>query len=210
MAWVLRAICYGCRKTFQTMSEPERHQICFFTPSTICCGGVVLDYSSMMMMMIINELKEDLNAYRYALVGIYIFLLFNSSDGRLHHVATFPFTVVLNDSIDHYKTFNKMMHVWSKQLYVKYGGMHCDKISKKGDCRSSWDVSVWDYMHHMHDFCTDITYMSLSLHTTCIELHIKEKLNASKRSLKWQHMQDTHSEQWGFSQLRKLSLFIVC
>lgn len=31
----------------------------FFTPSTICCGGVVVDYFS--MLMIINELllKED-------------------------------------------------------------------------------------------------------------------------------------------------------
>lgn len=31
----------------------------FFTPSTICCGGVVLDYFT--MLMIINELlrKED-------------------------------------------------------------------------------------------------------------------------------------------------------
>lgn len=57
----------------------------FFTPSTICCGGVVLDYFT--MLMIINELlpKEDeaeasVNVLRLwridmysTLAGIYIF-----------------------------------------------------------------------------------------------------------------------------------------
>lgn len=31
-----------------------------------------------------------------------------------------------------------------------------------------------------------------------------------KPALKYQRMQDAQSEQWGFSQLRKLSLFFFC
>lgn len=46
----------------------------FFTPSTICCGGVVLDYFS--MWMIINEQTLlPTVVYRYAFTGIYIFFL---------------------------------------------------------------------------------------------------------------------------------------
>lgn len=87
---------------FQTMSEPERHQICFFTPSTICCGGVVLDYFS--TLMIINEplLKDEagtsLNVLRLRRIDTclseYTFSFFCLTDGRLvtfHHLATFPF-----------------------------------------------------------------------------------------------------------------------
>lgn len=33
----------------------------------------------------------------------------------IHHT-----TIVLSDVIDHYKTFNKIMYVWSKLLHVKY------------------------------------------------------------------------------------------
>lgn len=87
------------------MSEPERRQICFFTPSTICCGGVALDYLSMLMS--INE-QRLLTSQLYRLSGIYILSFFfdhlnNDKLGTFHHPATVRF--VLNDTADHHETF---------------------------------------------------------------------------------------------------------
>ena len=74
----------------------------FFTPSPICCGGVVLDYFS--MLMIINELlpKQDVAETYFSVLRVwcmdlhlleYTFSFFCLSDNRLlkFHFATFPF-----------------------------------------------------------------------------------------------------------------------
>lgn len=77
----------------------------FFTPSTICCGGVVLDYFS--MLMILNE-QRLLDCGVWICICWDIHFLFCLTDDRLvtfHHPATFPCTVALNDIIDHCKTF---------------------------------------------------------------------------------------------------------
>lgn len=66
----------------------------------------------------------------------------------------------------------------------------------------------------MHDdFCTDITGVSLSLHTTCIELHIKENMNACERlqipyiEAFFEAATHAHSEQWGFPTINKIKSF---
>lgn len=106
----------------------------FFTPSTICCGGVVLDYFS--VLMIINEiLTKQYEAERLLnLLWIFFFLSIHFILLLLTSIITRPFT---------------KLYVWSKPATCQ--------IWKRVCCDN-----IWNDIHHMHDFFADITYINLS------------------------------------------------
>lgn len=146
--------------------------------------------------------------YRFAFVGMYIFfflfkwwrirnissschICFNSCV-KWHHES-------LQDPLTQLRTFDQSMtccHSLNTEAYIVIR-------SARRKQRSGCDVSLWNYMRHMHDFCTDITCMSLSLRTRWMKLHMKENIHACKRlvsvySSVFGNMRDAHSEQWGF------------
>lgn len=81
----------------------------FFTPNTICCGGIVLDYLS--MLMIINE-ERPISVFVLWHIDScsleYTFSLFVQVMTDAQHLIIlphFPFTLVLTDIMDHCETF---------------------------------------------------------------------------------------------------------
>lgn len=77
----------------------------------------------------------------------------------------------LQDLLTKFRTFDQSMscfHLLNMKAYIVIR-------SPRRKQRSGSDVSLWHYMRHMHDFCTDITYISLSLHTRWMKLHMKER-----------------------------------
>lgn len=60
-------------------------------------------------------------------------------------------------------------HIVIRSLRLKWGR------------RSACDARLWIDMRRMHDFCTDIAYISLVLHTRWMELHMKEHIHACER-----------------------------
>ncbi len=179
MAWVLKAICSGCRKTFQTMSEPERHQICFLTPSTICCGGVAVDYIS--VLMIINE-HRLLSVWRIDVHLLNVHFLFSLSDDRLvtfHHPVTFPFYSCvkwyhwsLQDPLTKLRMFDQSINLLP---YVKYGSMYCDTISET-EMKRNMEAVV---MCACEITCTICMTSALILHAFHFHF-IQHELNAYK------------------------------
>lgn len=78
------------------------------------------------------------------------------------------------------RPFSQIMEVRSKHNVlprVKHGGVHGDTIAET-ELRMR---KRWNYTLLMHDFCSDIAYVSLLLYTRWMELHIKEKVRARRR-----------------------------
>lgn len=93
----------------------------FFTPSTICCGGIVLDYFS--MLMITNEILPQQDAAETSLHVLRLWRMdLRVHLDRLKNFIISPhllFTLAISLLIT--RPFNEILSVWAKQLRVKCG-----------------------------------------------------------------------------------------